>query len=317
MKKNYIILTIGLVLILSVPAIAVAPRGFIGDTGSGWDASGTVSARASYVNASYPAVSTIDGSGIDVNGVLHDNVGVNMWKAWGMVPDPCNYTCNAEYCGKSRYSGACGYGTWGDGPGNSSTWIEYDLGSVVKLDEIWIWNYTEGDVGGYGWSSMGMQKVQIHVVAMPEVDSGCLSYNWGTSDTTAWTLVYDGNLPCYGPGDDRDALVIDINAIDANGLFVQYVVITAAPDHRAGGTGSSHDLNWTEEKRGGVWTDGSGLSEVRFYGNEMAPRCYIGDNGTDWDTSSAVSVRAGWDGHATSNASDTIDGSAVRPDRYE
>ena len=264
MNTLYRILFVALVFVLgaNLPVMADAPRGFIGDAGSGWDTSGTVSTRTSYNHTGtvYLQENTINGSGLNAAGEIHDNVGANMWKAWSMVPDPDAYGCDAEYCGKSRYTGGCGGGGFGQGPGNSCTWIEYDLGSIVQLGDMWIWNYTEGDLVGYAWSSMGMQKIQIHVATSAEGDPDCPSYGWGSSRVADWTLVYDGELDCYNPGDARDAQVIDAGSVSA-----RYVVITAAPDHHSGGTGSCHDLNWTEEKRAGTWTDGSGISEVRFY----------------------------------------------------
>ena len=66
--------------VASVDAFA-APRAFIGDSGSGWDTTSAVSARASneHTGGSRLTVDAINGAGIDASGDSHNNTPGDMW----------------------------------------------------------------------------------------------------------------------------------------------------------------------------------------------------------------------------------------------
>ena len=73
---------------------------------------GTIAARASSSVAGKGPENTVNGSGLDETGLLHGNIGDGtMWLS-------------------SR-------------DGEQPTWIEYDLGKVYKLHEMWVWNSNE------------------------------------------------------------------------------------------------------------------------------------------------------------------------------
>jgi len=74
---------------------------------------GTIGARASSSVAGKEPENTVNGSGLDETGLLHGNIGDGtMWLS-------------------SR-------------DGEQPTWIEYDLGKVYKLHEMWVWNSNDG-----------------------------------------------------------------------------------------------------------------------------------------------------------------------------
>jgi len=74
---------------------------------------GTISARASSSMAGKGPENTVNGSGLDSTGLLHGTIGDGtMW-----LSSPA---------------------------GEQPTWIEYDLGKVYKLHEMWVWNSNEG-----------------------------------------------------------------------------------------------------------------------------------------------------------------------------
>jgi len=154
--------------------------------------------------------------------------------------------------------------------------VEYDLGADFALTNLVIWNDNEPT-----WFIQGMKEVTIEV--RPQGDPS--------------TVVFSGDIPlapAMGAGVTTASLDVDLT-----GLVGRYIRITtaAAPNH-----------TWrfaSPPPMGGVTNDfGTGLSEVRVYGDPTGmtlssnasmvaeSRGFIGDTGSGWDTTSAVSIEA-------------------------
>ena len=90
-------------------------------------AGGTIGVTASSSMAGKEPENTVNGSGLDETGLLHGNIGDGtMWLS-------------------SR-------------DGEQPTWIEYDLGRVYKLHEMWVWNANDGMETSFG---IGFKEVLI------------------------------------------------------------------------------------------------------------------------------------------------------------
>ena len=87
----------------------------------------TIAVSASSSVEGKEPVNTVNGSGLDETGLLHGNIGEDtMW-------------LSAE-------------------DANEQAWIEYDLGRIYKLDEMWVWNSNESLEL---WVGIGFKKVVI------------------------------------------------------------------------------------------------------------------------------------------------------------
>jgi len=214
--------------VASVEAFA-APRGFIGDTGTGWDTTAAVSARASseHTGGSRLIADAINGAGIDASGDSHNNTPGDMWL--GLDP-----------AGPDRF---------GVSPGGH--WIEFAFDQSYALTEMWIWNYAEGQSAGYMWSAQGIKNARIEYT---NVDGPC---GWGSMNPSDWTEIFSGDFDVYDPGQARTPNII----ADFGGSSAKYVLITTTPD--------TTNLNWVCEKiPSSCPNDDTGLSEVRFYGTQ-------------------------------------------------
>jgi hypothetical protein len=229
----------GALLLLTVGTSA-APRGFVGDTGSGWSSTSAVSARAGseHAGGGRLAVDAINGSGIDAGGDVHGNSPGDMW----MSLDPA---------AADRF---------GVVPGGH--WIEFAFDRAYELKEMWIWNYAEGDPGGYAWSAQGIREATI---AYTTVDG---PGGWGSLNPNDWTQVFAGEFDVYDPGQPRTPNAV----IDFNRAFAKYVLITSSA--------VASNLNWVCEKApSSCPNDDAGLSEVRFYpGPDPVPHVEMGVN---------------------------------------
>ncbi len=88
---------------------------------------GTIAARASSSAEGKGSENTVDGSGLDETGLLHGNISEGtMWLS--------------------------------DREGEQPTWIEYDLGKIYKLHEMWVWNSNDGLESSIG---IGFKEVLI------------------------------------------------------------------------------------------------------------------------------------------------------------
>ena len=166
---------------------------------------------ASASHAMRQPINLVNDSGMDELG-FHDNNWANMWLAANASP------------GDNPRGGTV--------PG--SYWVQFDLGRVVTLSTMGIWNYNEAV-----WYNMGLKGIVVQYSTT------------GSTDPTDWLTAYDSTLPvatATGTGPSPVDLTIDLHEASA-----QYIVITAdmPPSH-------SHNPSYNE----------AGLSEVRFYSTE-------------------------------------------------
>lgn len=220
-----------------------APRGFVGDTGAGWDTRSAVSVRASTEKPSREAVTAIDGRGLDPTGRFHTNYlfpseGPEGARRYPHHPAPDTTMWLAGHDAPSPRGGTVDGGEW----------IEFSFDRVVPLKEMWIWNYNENNHAGrfdgvpphYYWTASGMRDVVIQ------------SSLTGSEDPAGWQTVYEGDIACaMGQGEAPVDLRVDFGGAEA-----RYVVITSKPGGR---------VNWVEEKVNRTGHIDVGLSEVRFY----------------------------------------------------
>lgn len=176
---------------------------------NGWDTTSAVSIRA-YSSQHYARTwtLTIDGSGLEsATGLKHDN-------------SPTNMGLSSAIDGNLARGGTV--------PGY--IWVEYDLGAVYNLGEMWIWNYNE-----LNWPHFGMNEVTIQYSTT------------GSTSSADWTTIYDNTIP-LAAGAGLSNSVVDL-AVDFMKASVRYVVITTdtPPFH-----------NYKPQY------DDAGLSEVRF-----------------------------------------------------
>ena len=232
---------------------ADAPRGFIGDTGSGWNASaGGVAVNASSDVGQRWAMHTIDGSGITADGLSHTNYPLDcMWLTDNVGPF-------------TSPSGLTGY-----------QWVQWNFDQPYVVTDMWVWNWNE---------------------------TAYLAF--GMKDATLQTSLDGVHWSTFGPVQIPKATGAQLGPVDLvrglDGILARYVLLTTA---------NSANANW------GWLNRQVGLSEVRFYGAPaVAPRGFIGDTGSGWDTRSAVSVTAGDEKAPDRLAVHTIDGSGVMAD---
>ena len=229
-------------------------RGFIGDTGTGWNTTSKVQTRASsqHTGDGRLAINTINGSGLDSTGTSHNNNQGGMWL--GLEPS-----------GPSRF---------GTSPGGH--WIEFRFDRVYQLEEMWIWNYAEGDPGGYAWSAQGIRHADIHYTSVNGPGG------WGSLSSSDWVEIFSGEFDVYDPGQPRTANMI----IDFAHVSAKYVVINTSP--------VGNDLNWVCDKNATFCpNDDAGLSEVRFYAApDPIPHSVLNYEGTIYLEFSSIPERA-------------------------
>jgi hypothetical protein len=230
MKKRILVVSalISSSMVMSSWATSSNARGFVGDTGSGWDTTSAVSARANAEHGTRTLADSINGNGILTGGALHESTDPNtMWLASGVDP-----TIDVD-----RFAGT-----------PAGHWAEYDLGSDVSLADMHIWNYGEGSWPS--WASQGLKDVEILYTTVGGGAGG-----WGSDTLSDWTslggprtLNPDMSGSCCGH-------VLNYAATDIipfGGATARYVVVLSSND----------PTNWNYT--GGSNPDG-GLAEVRFY----------------------------------------------------
>ena len=190
-------------------------RVFVGDNANDWSTTSLVSSSASSELSQRESAKTINGSGVSANGFMHD----------------CDTPLNKMWLSGSSTDAGHLYVTAG------KHWIQYDLGSVHSLKEMWIWNYNEYNAGFDG-PSFGMK--QVRVLASD------------TDDQTGWTdantnPVFEGIIP-KATGTSTNPVN---RVIDFGNRHARYVLITSVAD-------TNH--NWSS----GAYGE-DGLSEVRFF----------------------------------------------------
>ncbi|MHB0945666.1 MAG: hypothetical protein ACYC3B_00665 [Sedimentisphaerales bacterium] len=248
-------------IVLCSPVFADAPRGFIGDTGTGWATTSKVTAYCSSNLYGRDPVNTVDGSGISEDGLIH-NTSV-FPPAWG------------GYGGMWMDNGTPAAYPYIRG---NTQWIRFDLDKVHNLSQMWIWNWNDAS-----YPQQGMKRVRI-IVSNTDTEAGYLA---GDANP-----VFDGIIP-MAPGGGVSAFVVDFGGREAR-YILMYIPAEAGTDH-----------NWS----GGTLAE-DGLSEVRFYPYD-APRHFIGDTGSGWDTSSAVTAYPASNHAVYLNGAHTVDGSGI------
>jgi hypothetical protein len=212
---------------LATPSTA---RGFVGDSGSGWDTTSAVSANANAQHGTRTLLDSINGNGILAAGDKHVSSDPDaMWLSSGVD------TATDD----DRFAGT-----------PAGPWAEYDLGSDVSLADMHIWNYGEGSWPS--WGKQGLQDVEIYYTT---TGGGGLDSQWGSDTLGDWTslggprtLNADMSGSCCGHVEDYSATDI----IAFGGATARYVIVLGAD--------GAANYNFT----GGSNNDG-GLAEVRFY----------------------------------------------------
>lgn len=224
---------------MSSSATPSTARGFVGDSGSGWDTTSAVSVRANLerttAGSERMAINTIDGSGISEAGDEHINNPPTdqMWLAQGG-------NINSE-----RFSSKA------DG-----VWIEFNLGSVVDLADVHIWNY--GESAPAGWTQQGMKDVEIFYTSTGGgaaiADATDTNAGWGSDTISDWTQV--GGL-------DNMITLNQANSVSSPDHFTPTDIVDI------NGSAQFVLLLGTADLSRSNWNDGANpdvaLSEVRFY----------------------------------------------------
>jgi hypothetical protein len=178
------------------PSPLVAPTGFIGDTGSGWNTSSKVTVYAGSNSQGRNPSYTADGTGISSNGLTHDGT---VW--YGMY---LSTTTDSPY----PYIR------------NNTQWLRYDLDQVYELGQMQIWNYNESTQWWDG-PSCGMKRVRI-IASTTDTQAGYIA-----ADANP---VFDGNIPkATGTPFDTVNLTVDFAGIDAR-YILMYVPEEAGAD---------------------------------------------------------------------------------------
>ncbi len=189
--------TIGLAIVICCSTVVAdnAPRGFIGDTGSGWDTSSKVTARASSTHYADLPSNLVGDKGLLSDGLTHtyDSYGGlrPIWLSDGTIPPSMNFPRG------------------GTVPGG--VWVEFTLDKAYPLGEMWIWNANEGNT----YLGFAMKSCTIQY-----------SLTGSHTNASEWTTIFRGSLP---------QTTIDGNGFSSlskrvffNGAMAKYVVITSA-----------------------------------------------------------------------------------------
>ncbi len=117
----------------------------------------------------------------------------------------------------------------------ASNWVEFDLGSVVDLSNLWVWNWNEGAYPSFGW-----KHLTVHYSA----------------NGTDWTQAFADTLVPMSDGSADSAVDLVAPFGGPEGVSARYVVMSNI------GVGS--ELTYY----GDDGVNDAGLSEVRF---ELVP----------------------------------------------
>ncbi|MHC4206890.1 MAG: discoidin domain-containing protein, partial [Planctomycetota bacterium] len=135
---------------------------------------GIIAARASSSAEDKGPENTVNGSGLDETGLLHGNIGEGtMWLSERNAEQP--------------------------------TWIEYDLGKVYKLHEMWVWNANDGLETSIG---IGFKEVLIEY----------------SSDGIEFMTLGNTHEFEQGPGESDYA---HNTTVDMEGIAARYIRLTA------------------------------------------------------------------------------------------
>ena len=205
-----------------------ARAGAIGNphAANGWSSTSGIAVSASATHGGRPAIRTIDGSGIDPGGLLHQGPDETT-----LDPGPTMWLAGPDSGPVSR-----GGTVWG------SHWIQFAFGQVHPLGRMLIWNYNEISNRG-NWTFQGTKEVTIQYSTT------------GSTNPADWAVAYEGPIAKTTQWAQRDApwYTPVTFVVDFRGAEARYVVVTAA---------LGDDQNWAGGEAGAGW---AGLSEVRFY----------------------------------------------------
>jgi hypothetical protein len=184
-------------------AFAAAPRGFIGDTGTGWDSSSLVTVSVSSTgDPLLAALNAVNGSGINDDGL----------------------TGNWLYDAGAGMASNFGFGALATSQGNprggitlSGDWIEFDFDKSYPIQGMWIWNNSNPSHPEYG-----MKNVTVYASTT------------GGVDPSEWTTVGQFTIPeeMANPTAPKPSLKIPFAGAEA-----QFVVMTT------GGQESGYNYN--------------------------------------------------------------------------
>jgi hypothetical protein len=197
-KTLIAVLAIG-AAVFSMALAQTAPRGFIGDTGIGWDTSSKVSAKASTEQGTQGATNMLTCPALQDDGYRDGYDGWNglrpHWMTGGGVPS------HEPQRGGTVVGGG---------------WCEFAFDQAYSLDQMWIWNLNEGrPYPGYS-----MKTVTIQYTTVGAGDG------WGSQTPEDWTTIFQGDL--HKALEDADGFSRVTDIVNLNQASAQYVVLTTA-----------------------------------------------------------------------------------------
>jgi len=199
---------ISIVLLLVLSALCAASMDFVGNNGSNWDTTGSITASASSSHPSRVPARCINGSGLDAaTGLKHDSLPTT-----GFI---------------SRHDTDSAPNMPHEGCVNGKHWIEFEFDQIYVLGELWIWNYNEVNYAPRGWKDVSIQYSTV-----------------GGPDPNDWkTLGGAGATHQIAMATGADNYEHGSNEFDFGGEKAKYVVITC---HTGWGTHTSQSLGLHE-----------------------------------------------------------------------
>ena len=182
----------------AVPSL-LPNRGFIGNTGDGWDTSGAVTATAINYHNAFPPTMLTTVPGIDADGLRLTPSCWNEGTASGWVT-------NSILPSTTPQRG----GTVVGGP-----WVEFAFDQPYPVNKMWIWNLNEHP----SIADMSMKTVTIQY-----------SLTGSTTSPAEWTTIFSGDLTKSEVDGDTSSYGVS-DKIDFGGAMAKYVVITAAAEN--------------------------------------------------------------------------------------
>lgn len=206
-----------------------------------WGVPGSAAALLvnTYTGGSAPYTSNISVSVSTIAGVGFE--GDHVVDGTGFSGSPPDFT-------DSDFDGVPGNGaphtgtTWITANGSpQNEWISFDLGSVVDVSFMRVWNYNRTDVGptdpdpGFTTTTRALQGVRVwySTLASPSLPAGAATNPAGGPD---WTELGSGFTFTQGDG---TATFDDVNDVSFGGILARHILIDvvsnygASPDNRA------------------------------------------------------------------------------------
>jgi len=141
-----------------------------------------------------PPQKSCDGSGLDINGLLHSTMTDDHW---------------VNECWPNNMGNPVGR--------TGSMWIQYTLNKIYQLNEMWVWNHNE--LGTQSWVDRGLKKVKI--------DYSLDGNNWTyLGEFTFARAPGRGWLSSWPSRVDPNEYAHEVE-VDFSGAGAKYVCITA------------------------------------------------------------------------------------------